>query len=945
MTSHNSESWNAAEEILLQFEDAWQVGEPAIEDFLSEQLEPKQRQYLLDELIQIDLDRRYGRGDEPTADSYFQRFPELSQRSQESALQNTIELLRASNDASTLRNQSHQAPSNSDSVFLSAEAQERYELGDELGRGTFAVVYRAYDHKLRRDVAIKLPRRELAEVADLRQRLLREARAAAKLQHQTILPIFEIIDDGCLAIVSELVDGETLEERIQASTPPLQTAVQWIAEIARGLHYAHQHGIAHRDIKPSNILMRGESPLIADFGLARHFDASETLTLQGDVLGTPAYMSPEQAEGKSHHVDARSDIYSVGAMLYRLITGALPFEGSTPSVLHQVQYSTPKRPRQHSQAVPRDLETVCLKCLEKEPAERYQSAAELADELERYLDGKPILASPIGLPTRILRWSRRHPVSASLVWLLLAALAFLAGSQWQLRNVAGERDRAIDAEDRAKLAEQETSTLLSESYLQSAQLAMQRGRFREALDLLRSCRENSGVNLPGAELLQLETHFNLGEFVEAERVLSKLQLDEHAAELSLLQGRIALWKAELSRRTQEPAVSEELFRESLGLELSTTDRAYAQAVVEPNSRESVQLLQQALKSDPFHYRARRMLVLLLLTLGETSESAFQSTVAREIYPQDPHFQLLGALVQFAEGTADSSEAILEQLDLSAKVKQSWATLYRLVDDLLTLTTEGKSLTVEVSAQITQLLGPAKSHFAVLANSGLQLPLPLTQQLSLLMETIANVEATADNEGDAKRDAVIRIRQIVEGISQQHPEGTLLIWLGELLVAEGNLTGARDTFLQAMNEPSLLRNHAELARLSAFVMCGILGLVHETDNPENLQNALQLQADVSIDTDFPEKYMQLFAKVPLKGHVPELCRKWTDRWGEVYDKEQDVGFLYHRLHLELLDQRDADAIKICDRILAIAPEDNTALENRAAAWTRLEELRRAKNSQP
>ena len=718
MTSRKSDSWNAAEEILLQFEDAWQVGEPSIEDFLPELLEPTQRQYLLDELIQIDVDRRYSRGEAPSAASYLNRFPELNQRPKESALQKTIESLQASNDASTLRNESNPEVSSGGSLVLSKAAQERYELGEELGRGTFAIVYRAHDRKLRRDVAIKVPRREFAEVADLRQRLLREARAAAKLRHQAILPIFEVIDDGCLAIVSELVEGESLEDKIKKEPPELQTAAGWIAEIAHGLHYAHEHGIAHRDVKPSNILMRRNSPLIADFGLARHFDASETLTLQGDVLGTPVYMSPEQAEGKSHSVDARSDIYSVGAMLYRLITGELPFEGSTPSVLHQVQYSTPKRPRQLSQTVPRDLETICLKCLEKEPAERYQSAAELADEVQRYLEGKPILANPIGMPTRVLRWSRRHPVSASLAWLLLMAIAFLAGSQWQLNSVSDERDRALYAEDRAKIAEQKTSTLLSESYLQSAKLAMQRGRFGAALDLLRSCRESSDFDAPEVMLLQLEAHFNLGEFDEVDQVLNELQLDEDADKRSVYLGSIALWKAELSRRKEEPATSEGLFRESLGLALPETDRAYALAVLESDSRKAVKLLQQALLLDPFHYRARRMLVLLLLTLGETSESAFQATVAQEIYPQDPHFQLLGALEKSATGTSPAGETILDRVELSPDLEESWDTLFQLVDDLLTLTSEGKSLTVEVSAEITKLLRPTHSQFATLANSGL-----------------------------------------------------------------------------------------------------------------------------------------------------------------------------------------------------------------------------------
>ena len=219
-------------------------------------------------------------------------------------------------------------------------------------------------------------------------------------------------------------------------------------DVADALDHAHQQGVIHRDLKPSNIMLDSEGePHLADFGLAKREAGEITITMDGKLLGTPAYMSPEQARGAAHDADPRSDIYSLGVILYELLTGERPFRGNTRMLLHQILFEDAPRPRRLNSRVPKDLETICLKCLEKSARNRYQSAQELADELRRFLGGKPIEARAITRLGRAWRWCRRYPAVSSLgVGLLVALLAGFAGvtSQW----VRADREQQIAGQQR-----------------------------------------------------------------------------------------------------------------------------------------------------------------------------------------------------------------------------------------------------------------------------------------------------------------------------------------------------------------------------------------------------------------------------------------------------------------------------------------------------------------
>jgi hypothetical protein len=338
-----------------------------------------------------------------------------------------------------------------------------YEVEAVLGRGGMGVVCRARHLALKRTVALKMLTTGHPHPVEL-ARFTAEAEAVARLQHPNIVQIHEVGEaDGRPFFALEYVAGGSLSERVAGQPLPPHDAARLVAVLAEAMHLAHSRNLVHRDLKPGNVLLAGAAntpvgqcqPKVTDFGLVRQLDADSGQTCDGAVMGTPSYMAPEQAEGRARSAGPAADVYALGAILYECLTGRLPFEEATLlETLEQVRSREPATPSCLNQQAPRDLETICLKCLRKPPERRYSSAQELADDLGRFLHGEPVAARPVRRLERVAKWMRRNPTVACLS--AVAALALVAGTGVSLLF-------GVEARRKADALEQQTIQLLAQT--------------------------------------------------------------------------------------------------------------------------------------------------------------------------------------------------------------------------------------------------------------------------------------------------------------------------------------------------------------------------------------------------------------------------------------------------------------------------------------------------
>jgi WD40 repeat protein len=419
-----------------RFEEAWVGGgRPRAEDYLAD-MPAVARPALLRELLRIEVEQRRRRGDAPGPGELTARFPEHA-----ALLATLAERLVPRADGPAL------------------PAIPGYEIVRVLDQGGMGVVYLARQLALGRAVAVKMILAGACAGERERARLRTEAEAVARLRHENIVQIYEVGEhDGRPFLALEYVEGGSLADRLGGTPQPAPQAAALVETLARAVHYAHQMGVVHRDLKPANVLLAtcglgsgpdakpqaAGNPKITDFGLAKRLDADPGQTGSGTVLGTPSYMAPEQADGHSSRIGPPADVYALGAVLYECLTGRPPFKGATVlDTLEQVRTQDPVPPRRLQPKVPRDLETICLKCLEKDARRRYADAAALAADLRAFSEGRPIQARPVGPAEQAVKWARRRPAVAALAAAVVAVAAVAAGLvawQWRAAVTAGRQE-------------------------------------------------------------------------------------------------------------------------------------------------------------------------------------------------------------------------------------------------------------------------------------------------------------------------------------------------------------------------------------------------------------------------------------------------------------------------------------------------------------------------
>lgn len=941
--------WRQHESILMAFESAWQGSDPPSIDASVAAGPVEGRVSLLAELVMIDFEYRWKMGEVSNLDSYFLKYPELKHdrltRDELLSHEFQVRMLAGKSPTATELNERFDGDESvanlndrigtQSSASLGAKLQPGalvgpYEIVRCIGTGAFARVYSAVDSKLQRPVALKfLTAGDVHSSA--RSRLRREAHAVAALKHPNVVPVFGAGNfQGHDYVVTRLVHGVDLDQWIKCHALAARDSVEIVAQLASALEHAHRCGVVHRDIKPANVMIENDVPQLLDFGLAHFGDNSQNLTHEGDVLGTPAFMPPEQADGRGWQADPRSDIYSLGAMLYLMLFGRLPFTGTTSEIISQILTREASIPRDAPALVSRDLQTIVLKCLEKEPTHRYQTAEELRVDLQHFLDGEPIVARPIGWAGRLVKWSRRRPAVAMLVLVILVLLAFGGGAATQLRHVISQRDRAQEAQ-------QETRGLLAASAADAGRLAMQRGKLNTAVVNFEQALKRGYPDRNELLLSLVEAKFALRKIDESTQLVLELVADgvesRHVPALSM-------WRAELALEGQsEPGQGEALFDATSKMELSPVDAQYVRGMLAETSLSAVTHFQNATEIDPYHYRSRRMLIFMLFSLARFDESELQLRIARQLFPDDQDFLLLEGLVLAAGGEIEAAEEIVRDSNLDPESQARWRTFCRRLDEVSNQGVFALDNDNEAIVRLHELSQQFRQQF---------LPLIRGRNWRFPPKISRRFEAFTVRLPSLLTEGARPSAQALAELIKIHPEASLFMMHGALSLVGvsgeavdrknqiANLEKSRDSFRASLEYPGILKQSRQRAWMSVFTTSMTLALVHQHDLEHNRGLYAEASRQVDCSTVTSRNQARAFTIAALTANDLDEADRWIGHWMQLQKKDNASEFDVH-WHQAILFKRHEDWLSVlqcCDRILEMDPMHEGAQGLRNLAVNRI-----------
>ncbi|HZT81133.1 MAG TPA: protein kinase [Gemmataceae bacterium] len=830
-----------------------------------------------------------------------------------------------------------------------------YEVLGELGRGGMGVVYKARHRKLNRIVALKMILSgEHAGAAEL-ARFLTEARAVAQLQHPNVVQIYEIGEqDGRPFFALEFVDGDSLARKLGGTPLPPREAARLVETLAQAMQAAHERGIVHRDLKPANILLAsggrqppGSSPSgglrppladctpkIADFGLARQMEDEGGQTRPGAIMGTPSYMAPEQASGQK--AGPAADVYALGAILYECLTGRPPFRAATVlETLELVRSQDPVPPSSLQPRTPRDLETICLKCLEKDPGRRYASAKEMAEDVGRFLADRPILARPPGLPERAVKFARRNKLLVGFMASLLLGSVLLSGvglRAWQNANRA--QVNAEKAEENAYKA-----------LMRSADIALQRGQFSEAVAIYDDALGKKFAEPDKLRLQKARALFALNRPLkdvedEIRPLIGRQDLGELEGPLLLLRGEMALGI--------DNARGKKLLEEALARHLEPDEKAYAQALSAETAARAVPLLEETLKHNAYHHGAHVMLGLVLSVLGRNDEVDRRMRAAVTLFPDDPNILILLSLSEARRGNQKEANRLIdragEQLPPDwVKTVRSLARVFHRVRNWTGMpddawSKESAAIMEElrpVLARVVQTPGQVADDRDLVARARMMHWPPFMERL---IRGMADAWVGIMLTGKLDAAALDKARQTAD----EHPEGLTYFLLANLYFSRSDMARAEHYFVRAAETPAI----APIGRQAAFgaimTEAGLAwgkkwdadaGPLPENQRPEMARKALlnlrrypQFGRPTALEASY-------FYKVALNAGEPDLARQYLTEW---YRESADVAALRKRVEVEWKLGCYFAALEVLKDWEQRAPDDPKLKEYRAETVKRLRE---------